>query len=97
MHFVLDKFKRLLYNRIQKEKQSNDCGVKFMKIDRISFIVALTKSGLTGTQLAERSGVTRGTISAIKCGKSCSEETASKLAAGLGVPMSELVGGEKTC
>lgn len=68
-----------------------------MKIDRISFIVALTKSGLTGTQLAERSGVTRGTISAIKCGKSCSEETASKLAAGLGVSVAELAGEVKTC
>ena len=61
-----------------------------MKIDRISFIVALTKSGLTGTQLAERSGVSRGTVSAIKCGKSCYEETASKLAAALGVSVNEL-------
>lgn len=61
-----------------------------MKIDRISFIVALTKSGLTGTQLAERSGVSRGTVSAIKCGKSCSEETASKLATALGVSVNEL-------
>lgn len=61
-----------------------------MKIDRISFIVALTKSGLTGKQLAERSGISRGTVSAIKCGKSCSEETASKLAAALGVSTNEL-------
>lgn len=68
-----------------------------MKISRISFIVALAKSGLTGKQLAERSGVARGTISAIKCGKSCSEETIAKLASGLGVPVSELTGGEKQC
>lgn len=61
-----------------------------MKIDRISFIVALTKSGLTGKQLAERSDVSRGTVSAIKCWKSCSEETASKLAAALGVSVNEL-------
>lgn len=61
-----------------------------MKIDHISFIVALTKSGLTGKQLAERSGVARGTVSAIKCGKSCSEKTASKLAAALGVSVNEL-------
>ena len=61
-----------------------------MKIDRISFIMTLAKSGMTGTQLAERSGISRGTVSAIKCGKSCSEETASKRAAALGVSMNEL-------
>ena len=68
-----------------------------MKMNRISFVVALAKSGLTGKQLAERSGVARGTISAIKCGKTCSETTAVKLASALGVPVSELAGGEKTC
>lgn len=62
-----------------------------MKIDRISFIMILAKSGMTGKQLAERSGISRGTVSAIKCGKSCSEETASKLAAALGVPVNELI------
>ena len=77
--------------------KSKDCVVIFVKVDRISFVVALTKSGLTGKQLAERSGVARGTISAIKCGKTCSEATAVKLASALGVPVSELAGGEKTC
>ena len=77
--------------------KSKDCVVIFVKVDRISFVVALTKSGLTGKQLAERSGVARGTISAVKCGKTCSEETVSKLAAGLGVSVSELIDGVKVC
>lgn len=71
--------------------------VIFVKVDRISFVVALAKSGLTGKQLAERSGVARGTISAVKCGKTCSEETISKLAAGLGVSVSELTEGARPC
>lgn len=87
----------MLYNSVQKETKSKDCVVIFMKVDRISFVVALTKSGLTGKQLAERSGVARGTISAVKCGKTCSEETISKLAAGLGVSVSELTEGARPC
>lgn len=87
----------MLYNAVQKEIKSKDCVVIFMKVDRISFVVALTKSGLTGKQLAERSGVARGTISAVKCGKTCSEETISKLAAGLGVSVSELTEGARPC
>lgn len=77
--------------------KSKDCVVIFVKVDRISFVVALAKSGLTGKQLAERSGVARGTISAVKCGKTCSEETISKLAAGLGVSVSELTEGARPC
>ena len=71
--------------------------VIFVKVDRISFVVALMKSGLTGKQLAERSGVARGTISAVKCGKTCSEKTISKLAAGLGVSVSELTEEARPC
>ena len=80
----------------ERNKVKRLCG-DYMKVNRISFVVALTKSGLTGKQLAERSGVARGTISAVKCGKTCSEETVSKLAAGLGVSVSELVEGVKVC
>ena len=69
-----------------------------MQIDRFLFASLMLKRGLTGKALAELSGVTRGTISAIKCGKSCSEPTASKLAAALDVPLSKLVsGGKKSC
>lgn len=55
-----------------------------MRIDRIKFVTALARLDLNGNQLAEKAGVSRGTVTAVKTGKSCSEETANKLAAVLG-------------
>ena len=39
---------------------------------------------ITGNGLAELAGVSRGTVTAVKSGKSCSAQTANKLAAILG-------------
>lgn len=55
-----------------------------MRIDRIKFAAALARADLNCKQLAEKSGVSRVTITSIKGGKSCSNETAEKLAAILG-------------
>lgn len=55
-----------------------------MRIDRVAFAAALARVDLTCKQLAERSGVSRVTITSVKSGKSCSKETAEKLAAVLG-------------
>ncbi len=55
-----------------------------MRIDRVAFAAALARKDLNAKQLAEKSGVSRGTITAVKTGKSCSKETAEKLAAVLG-------------
>ena len=55
-----------------------------MRIDRVAFAAALAKKDINCKQLAERSGVSRVTITSVKTGKSCSEETAEKLAAVLG-------------
>lgn len=55
-----------------------------MRIDRVAFAAALARADLTCKQLAERSGVSRVTITSVKSGKSCSKETAEKLAAVLG-------------
>lgn len=54
------------------------------RIDRIQFAAALARADLTNSQLAERAGVSRGTVTAVKNGKSCSRNTAEKLAAVLG-------------
>lgn len=62
-----------------------------MRIDRIKLAAEIARADLKLYQLAEKSGITRATITAIKSGKSCKEETAVKLAAGLGVPLSALV------
>lgn len=61
-----------------------------MRIDRAKFAAAVATADLKLGELAERAGVSRATITAVKCGKSCAEETAKKLAAGLGVSVSEI-------
>ena len=61
-----------------------------MRIDRAKFAAALVRADLNGTRLAEKAGVSRGTVTAVRSGKSCSTETAEKLAAGLGVTVSDI-------
>ena len=65
-----------------------------MRIDRVKFAAALARADMTTVNLSKKSGVSRGTISVIKGGKSCKEETARKLAVGLGVDLSELIAQE---
>ena len=55
-----------------------------MRIDRVTFAAALARADLNVKRLAEKSGVSRVTITAVKNGKSCSTDTAEKLAAVLG-------------
>jgi Predicted transcriptional regulators len=46
---------------------------------------------MTQTRLAELSGVSKATISYIKCGKSCSNEVGQKIAEALGVAVEEIL------
>lgn len=55
-----------------------------MRIDRVKFAAALARADLNVKRLAEKSGVSRATVTAVKNGKSCSQDTADKLAAILG-------------
>ncbi len=55
-----------------------------MRIDRVEFAAALARADLNVKQLAALAGLSRGTITSVKTGKSCSQETANKLAAVLG-------------
>ena len=55
-----------------------------MRINRERFAAALARLDLNGNQLAEKAGVSRGTVTAVRTGKSCAPETATKLAAVLG-------------
>lgn len=55
-----------------------------MRIDRVTFAAALARADLNVNRLAELSGLSRSTITSVKSGKSCSPETAEKLAAVLG-------------
>lgn len=60
-----------------------------MRIDRVKFAASLARADLTVNQLAKLSGVSRVTISSVKTGKSCSKNTADKLAAILGYDIIE--------
>ena len=55
-----------------------------VRIDRVAFAAALARADLNVKRLAEKSGVSRVTISAVKGGKSCSKDTADRLSAVLG-------------
>lgn len=52
---------------------------------------ALIDRDMKQKDLAEKSGITRSTICAICGGKSCTEATARKIAAALGVTVDELI------
>lgn len=55
-----------------------------MRISRERLAAAMVRADLNGNQLAEKAGVSRGTLTAVRTGKSCSRETAEKLARVLG-------------
>lgn len=55
-----------------------------MRIDRVNLIAEMARKELTVKRLSELSGVSRLTITSMRSGKSCSTETAEKLAAVLG-------------
>lgn len=55
-----------------------------MRIDRVAFAAEMARKDINCKRLTELSGVSRVTVTAVKGGKSCSKETAEKLAAVLG-------------
>ena len=61
-----------------------------MRICRIKLVTELAKQNMTSQGLAEQSGVSKATISSIKNGRSCSKETAAKVAGALDMPLEEL-------
>ncbi len=55
-----------------------------MRINRERLAAAMVRHDLNGKKLAEKAGISRITMTAVRNGKSCSKETAEKLAAVLG-------------
>lgn len=62
-----------------------------VRIDRVAFAAEMARNDLNCKRLVELSGVSRVTVTAVRSGKRCSRETAEKLAAGLGVPVAEII------
>lgn len=55
-----------------------------VRIDRVALAAEMARKNLNGKKLVELSGVSRVTVTAVKSGKSCSQETAERLAGVLG-------------
>lgn len=61
-----------------------------MRINRIKLITLMAEKELPTNELAQKTGLSRSTISQIRSGKSCSEQTANVLAKGLGVSIQKI-------
>lgn len=66
-----------------------------MRIDRAKLAYYMAKMDLKTNSLAELSGLSRATVSGIRCGKSCIYETVEKIADALEVNISDLVEDKK--
>ncbi len=64
-----------------------------MTINTQRIETTLAERGMTKASLSERSGISRQNISTIIRRGTCEPKTAGKLALGLGVPVSEIIGG----
>ncbi len=61
-----------------------------MRLDVIKLRIVMIKREITQTELAKVSGISRPTICAICCGRSCRPETGERIAEALGVTVEEL-------
>ena len=55
-----------------------------MRVDRVKLAAEMARADLNVKRLSELSGLSRATVTGVKSGKSCSKDTADKLAAVLG-------------
>ena len=62
-----------------------------MRIDRVKLIAEMARQEIKVQELAEKAGVSRVTITAMRCGKSCTENSAKHVARALGVPVEALM------
>lgn len=61
-----------------------------MRLDMVKVVATMKEKGMRQKDIMERSGLSRNTISAICNGKSCTDDTAKKLAEAFGVKVEEL-------
>jgi DNA-binding Xre family transcriptional regulator len=62
-----------------------------MRIDRVKLVTEMTRRDMNQKQLAEKAGVSRVTVNCIKAGKKCSDQVGVKIAAALGVDVTEII------
>lgn len=62
-----------------------------MRLDRVKLIAEMARKDVTAGALAAACGTSRSTISGIRQGRSCSTDTAEKIAKALNVSIDELL------
>lgn len=62
-----------------------------MRISRVKFAAELARLDISSKKLAEKTGLSRVTISNIKQGKGCSAKTAQLIADGLSVSLDDIL------
>lgn len=62
-----------------------------MQIDRVKLISEMARQRMTTRELADKSGVSRATISYIRNGKSCLDVVGKAIANALGVEVKDLL------
>lgn len=62
-----------------------------MRIDRVKLIAEMARQEIKVYELAEKAGVSRPTIIAVRSGKVCTANTAKHIARALGIPVESLL------
>lgn len=62
-----------------------------MRIDRVKLIAEMARQEVRVQELAEKSGVSRVTITSMRGGKSCTKNSVKHVARALGVPVENLL------
>lgn len=68
--------------------------MKNIRVDSMLIRAEMARNRLTNDKLKEISGISKATISAVKNGKSCSYNTAAKIAKALNIYVMELIESE---
>uniref|UniRef100_UPI004024F95A helix-turn-helix domain-containing protein n=1 Tax=Faecalibacterium sp. TaxID=1971605 RepID=UPI004024F95A len=62
-----------------------------MRIDRVKLIAEMARQDVRIQELSEKAAVSRATITALRGGKSCNENSIRRVTAALGVPVESLL------
>lgn len=62
-----------------------------MRIDRVKLIAEMARQDIKTHELAEMATLSRATITALRCGKSCSASSVKRVAHALNVPLESLM------
>lgn len=62
-----------------------------MRLDRIKLIIEMARQDINVGTLAKKADISRGTLSGIRCGRSCNERTCAAIARALGVDVLDII------